>query len=234
MGPDTWFDTSTNRYVAMVKPGNRPQFGPVTPARHDHPGISILKRPATDKVVELPVGTDVTWVYQLSNSGDVDLWAPYVWDDAVGEVLCGADRLQPDESITCFASHPAAAGLHSDAVYAWAWTADDREIGAEAEAGYRGIAESVITVQVFTELSPDVTMVAYLVRNTGQTNLWSLYIWDDGLGEIDCFEDDLAAGGATLCFATGPADASAAHVTVWAWDGEGKAASAVATRTPAV
>ena len=62
MGPDTWFDTSTNRYVAMVKPGNRPQFGPVTPARHDHPGISILKRPATDKVVELPVGTDVTWV----------------------------------------------------------------------------------------------------------------------------------------------------------------------------
>jgi hypothetical protein len=74
--------------------------------------------------------------YRLRNTGSVDLWAAYVWDDDLGEISCPDDDLSPGESVLCWTGTSEQPGPFR--ATAWAWTGD----GTEVEARGTGIDPS--------------------------------------------------------------------------------------------
>jgi hypothetical protein len=60
------------------------------------------------------VGSPVTWTYQVTNTGDVQLSAVAVTDDRGIAVACPKATLLPLESMTCTATGTAVAGQYAN------------------------------------------------------------------------------------------------------------------------
>ncbi|MEX1208150.1 MAG: discoidin domain-containing protein [Acidimicrobiia bacterium] len=63
----------------------------------------------------------------------------------------------------------------------------------------------------------------YDITNTGNRRLWSLYVWHDGVGRIDCPSRDLAVGATVTCSVerVGASGTRTDQVSAQAWDDDG-------------
>ena len=227
-GEDTHWDAGAGRYVNVG--GGHLSLGGVFVEAGPFLALEITR--VADGNGEPPlvtVGGRVEWSYDVTNTGEADLWALYLWDDALGEVRCPDDDLEPGETVRCEATETARRGEHRDRVLAFAWDDGGREASASAEGSYVGIAGA-------GEASHGLTMTvasarwegeagrpivrSYLLRNTGPEPLWAAFVWDDQLGEIACPIDDLSPGRSIVCWMAFSEDAETS-VTAWAWTDDG-------------
>lgn len=79
------------------------------------PSISITKKTNGYDGLDIPVGTSITWTYDVQNTGNVPLSNVAVTDDKVATVSCPPQTtLAAGESIQCTASGTAAAGPYEN------------------------------------------------------------------------------------------------------------------------
>jgi len=201
------------------------------------PAMTISKTSSVEgDPPEFLEGTDVVWTYEVINTGDVDLWALYLWDDALGEVVCPDDHLAPGGSTVCIAAEISELGVHEARVLAFAWDDDGREASASANGAYFGIPPAELQLEARIDgypadesgpvvVSGDEVLVSYHLTNAGDVDIYALYIWDDALGELTCPKQDLRPGDSVICTATLIADldeTESGHLGwVWGWTAAG-------------
>jgi len=188
----------------------------------------------------LNAGDPVAWAYDVTNGGAGNLWALYLWHDGVGRADCPDRSLAPGETVRCTAASTASAGVYSAAVHAWAW--DDA--GAEAAASGEGhyvvdapifVAAPALDLEVLVAgedadaasgpvVVPGASLeFRYVVRNTGNVELWGLWVRDGAFGTVACPTRFLRPGEATECVVGRGAGtgAFAALVEAHGWDAAG-------------
>jgi hypothetical protein len=189
---------------------------------------------------ELSVGASVGWSYEVTNTGGVDLWALYVWQAGVGRADCPDRSLAPGESVVCSASSTVVAGSYAGGVYAWAWDTAGAEVAAEATAYYTGtnpvvVPAPAIDLETFVagddaDAAPGPIVIPgsalqfrYEVHNTGNVELWGLWVHDDVLGTVSCPSRHLMPGDTVVCQvnATAAQGPHAASAVAQAWDATG-------------
>ena len=87
---------------------------------------------------QIPVGDTVTWTYTLTNTGDVTLWAVFLYDEEEGRVDCPERRLYAGDSMTCTITGHAEHGQYANEAWVTAWTEDDRMVTDEDWSHYYG------------------------------------------------------------------------------------------------
>ena len=184
----------------------------------------------------LEVGTAVAWAYDVTNNGTGNLWALYLWHNGLGRADCPDRSLAPGETVRCTAAATAAEGSHVRVVDAWAWDDAGAEAAVTARAHYTGKTSGFIPAPAIdletsvagedADASPGPIVSPgsalefhYVVRNTGNVELWGLWVRDDALGTITCPTRHLRPGDTVTCTVTRPAaagaHASAAEARGW-------------------
>lgn len=227
-GPDTHWENG--RYVSMG--GGAISTGGFTPAAApaaSRPAISVTKTADGPRdPPEIGVGDDVRWTFEVTNTGDVDLWSVYLWDDGLGELACDADALPIGSSVACTAVEPAELGLHEVTVWGFAWDADGREAAASAVGTYLGIPPAGLELEARIAGYPaddtgpeivdgDSALVSYHLTNTGRVPIYAPFVWDDALGEIACGPRIIAPGSTIVCTSWLTLDRHSAGHLAWAW-----------------
>jgi hypothetical protein len=227
-GPETHWENG--RYVSMGG-GAVSSTGPPVPSAPPEPRPSIAVSKTADGSGDPPEileGEPVLWTYEVTNTGEVDLWSVYLWDDALGELSCDADALPAGTSVTCAASTVAELGTQEIAVWAFAWDADGREAEASAIGAYLGIPPADLALEARVagypadEAGPDVVvgddvLVSYHLHNTGDVPLYAPFVWDDELGQIDCLPRVLDPHSTVVCTARLTPDPYVTSHLAWAW-----------------
>ncbi len=164
----------------------------------------------------IPYLEDVEWVYEVTNTGDVDFVHVSVIDDREGPISCPQSTLAVGESMTC-----TAAGI-SDACFQYEneGTATGRYINAIGE--YKNVTDSDLshyicncdagisiekaTNGVDADSAPgpsvpqgDTVTWSYVVKNIGEVPLQGISVTDDREGPISCPQSTLAAGEEMTC-----------------------------------
>jgi hypothetical protein len=228
-GPDTHWEHG--RYVSLGGGSGNPAGGPTAPGTPSAPRPSISVTKTADGPGDPPEvreGDEVPWTFQVTNTGDVDLWNVYLWDDAIGEIACDEDSLPAGASVTCGARHQAELGLHEIGVWAFAWDADGREAEASSIGTYFGIPAADLALEARVSGYPaddtgpavvqgDRVLVSYHLTNTGEVPLYAPFLWDDALGEIDCGSDAIAPTATIVCTAWLVPDRYTTGHLAWAW-----------------
>ena len=201
--------------------------GPVsdTDASHyfgEQPGITIQKFTGTDPADDptgplYSVGDTVTWVYVVTNTGNVPLtWE--VTDNQGVDVTCpdlGLLRAGEEGVFHCFAQAPAEAGQHSNIGTVTATSPSGTVLDDDDPAHYFGVLGDIDiekhTNGVDADTPPGPYVLAgstvewtYIVTNTGNSALSGVVVTDSRIGQI-CVIGDLALAGTVTCSATGPA-----------------------------
>src|SRR3990170_5649325 len=93
---------------------NNRDFGNYQP-----PSITIKKYTNNDDADSvpgptIPVGNTVTWTYNVTNNGNVQLTEVNVTDDKIGTISCPSNILNVGASMTCTASGTAAGGQYEN------------------------------------------------------------------------------------------------------------------------
>jgi len=181
-------------------------------------------------------GDPVTFEYEVTNVGQVRLWAPYVRYDGYGAADCPDGAIQPGATVLCTASIDQDAGDWAETVTAKAWS-DTGEVAVASETVAYTVEgapqESEIELQVTLDGQPvavpgpeipfgGTLAWEYTVSNVGTNNLWSLHV-EHGDAVVQCPVADLAEGESTVCARTSLAAAGdhVEPVTVSAWDSYG-------------
>ncbi|MBI4882957.1 MAG: hypothetical protein HY826_02760, partial [Actinobacteria bacterium] len=187
-------------------------------ATYATPGLSIVK--SAGEVSFGSVGDVLHYTYLVTNSGSTPLLGPAtVSDDKSTDESCPAvdtigdldNYLDPDESITCFATYTVqAADVSNTSV---------TNIASATVGGFTSATDSVTVplqvpvsaIAVVKTASPTTMTAAgqtidysFLVTNTGDVTLTAVAITDPlpGLSAITCPTTTLAPAGSTTCTAT--------------------------------
>jgi hypothetical protein len=188
----------------------------------------------------LAAGDAVAWAYDVTNGGAGNLWALYIWHEGVGRADCPDRSLAPGETVRCTAASTAIAGSYSATVNAWAWDDAGAEAAAVGEAHYT-VGTSVFVPAPAIDLEalvagddadaapgpivvPGTTVeFRYVARNTGNVELWGLWVRDGSSGTVACPTRYLRPGDTVECVAARPAGTGAfsAEVEAHGWDAAG-------------
>ena len=192
---------------------------------------------STDAATYAP-GDDITFGYEVTNTGPARLWAVYLRHLDLGVADCPPGRLMPGETVSCSLVATRSDGAWTDSVTVKAWDDDGLEVAATSVVGYSVIDPAVIDSPAIrvgvllngapvSGLGPLVEFGSelpwtYVVANTGNTNLWALYL-KHGAAIVDCPTRHLEPGQSIECGRTLTA-AAGDHlddVLVSAWDSNG-------------
>ncbi len=165
----------------------------------------------------LPVGSPVTWTYEVTNTGNVALDDVTVTDTRGVVVTCPATTLGPAVSMTCVGSGTVAAGQYTNFGVATGTTTlglvvrdEDPanhfggEPGIDIEKLTDGLADLDAPPGVFVEAGTTVEWT-FIVTNTGNLPLSQVTASDDQLGPLTCPATTLAVGASMTCTATSTA-----------------------------
>ncbi len=172
--------------------------------------------------VSVAAGADVTYRYQIENTGTETLWALTLWHDGIGEVsTCPQDGLAPGDAVDCELVAPAEIGEHAADVTAWAW---------DAAGGRASDADPVVTTAPLVAAVAGITLEARVngddadsspgpmigvgerveftfdVTNSGSTTLYGVWVSAPGVDGITCPERRLEPGASTTCSASALAE----------------------------
>jgi hypothetical protein len=159
----------------------------------------------------IPIGTDITWTYVVTNTGNVPLSGLTVADDVLGAITCPLTTLAPQGSVTCTASGTAEAGPYENNATATATGAGETvtdadpshytgvEPGIDIEKATNG-ADADVAPGPFVPVGDPVTWT-YEVTNTGDTELIDIAVTDDQGVVVTCPATTLAVGASMTCTA---------------------------------
>jgi hypothetical protein len=162
------------------------------------------------------VGDPVTWVYLVTNTGNVPLDPVSVTDDQLGGVPCPRSSLNPGESMSCTRTGTATAGPYQNRGDA-AGTYIGSVVNDSDLSHYLGEAPSSIALEKATngqdaDTAPGPSLAlgdpitwTYEVTNDGQTQLVNVAVTDDQGVAVTCPQSNLAPGESMTCTATGTA-----------------------------
>lgn len=228
--------TTTTTTTTTAAPG---------PAPAD-PGVLVMEISANGAFAgqapgpSVDAGAAVAWAYDVTNTGSANLWALYIWHDGLGRADCPDRSLAAGETVRCTAAAIAAPGDYRESVQAWAWDDTGAEAAARVDAYYTGATSAFVPVPAIdleayvagedADAAPG-PMVApgsnvefrYVARNTGNVELWGLWVRDGALGTITCPTRYLRPGDTVTCTTTRTVGAGvfAASVEAHGWDAFG-------------
>jgi hypothetical protein len=173
----------------------------------------------------IPVGSPVTWEYEVTNLGTVTLSSLEVTDNTGVVVTCPQDFLDPGESLVCTASGTAEPCEHVNIGSAVAAGPDGTIVTSEDPAYYTGSFRATIAVEkavngqdadqppgpafpVGTELQ-----WTFVVTNTGTVALTNVTVTDDSGLSVTCPKTTLQPGESMTCTA-GSTAVAGDHVNV--------------------
>jgi hypothetical protein len=177
----------------------------------------------------IPIGSDITWTYVVTNTGNVPLSGLAVVDDVIGPIDCPATTLTVGGSVTCTATGTAVAGQYTNNATATAVDGFGTEVTDADPSNYLGVTPGIDiekainaedpanpTPEEDADLPPgpflpvDAAITwTYVVTNNGDTDLNDVVVTDDQIGAITCPATTLAIGASMTCTATGTAEAGA-------------------------
>ncbi|WP_259135340.1 beta strand repeat-containing protein [Methanosalsum natronophilum] len=177
---------------------------------------------------EIEVGSNVTWTYNVTNTGNVNLTNVTVTDNKIESIIGTIDNLGVNESIEFSANGTAVSGQYSNIGTVTA-EYDNITVTDEYSSHYFGFNTSIkikkyINGEDANEPFGPVIHVGnkiewkFNITNTGNVKLNNITVFDDKLGLI-CEIDELEPGESKVCIVTGHAIASSqrniATVTGW-------------------
>jgi plastocyanin len=246
LDPDT-SDSCTNNTVAVA--GQYANLGSVTGTLPDgfsnisdsdpshyfgaQPAITVEKHTNgqdadTAPGPSLPMGSTVSWEYNVSNSGNLPLFSVSVTDDQGVSVSCPQTMLTQGEQMTCTASSTAAAGQYANIGTATGTPPDGfSEVSDTDPSHYFGVSDPsqpALTLQKYTygadaDSAPgpavpvgDTVTWTYTFTNTGNLTLSDVTVTDDSGTPGDAGDDvtvctiaNLNPGAADSCTDSGSA-----------------------------
>jgi hypothetical protein len=163
------------------------------------PGLSVL------------AGSTVTWVYAVTNTGNVPLTNVTVSDDKVG-TICTIGTLAPGASTSCTKSGTAVAGAYENTGTVTGMPPVGPPVTASNVDHYFGALPGIAIVKTTNGTNNDAgpgpsilggstVTWTYLVRNTGNVALTNVTVTDDKVGAI-CTVGMLAVGASKPCTAS--------------------------------
>jgi uncharacterized repeat protein (TIGR01451 family) len=162
------------------------------------------------------IGSTVTWDYNVTNTGDVNLSSIVVTDNIVGAITCPDSTLIAGASMTCTATGTATAGQYENNGSVTGTTAAGATVSDSDLSHYFGenasidLEKSTNGADADTTTGPVVTPGSpitwrYDINNTGNVDLTNIELEDDIEGTISCPQQTLAVGESMVCTATGTA-----------------------------
>lgn len=160
----------------------------------------------------LPVGSAVSWTYEVTNIGTEDLMDVNVTDDQGVMVTCPKTTLVPMESMTCTASGVVTPGQYENLGTVMATTFSEAPAAASDPSHYFG---QTLLLEKRTEgfdadnvpgpkLRPgDPVTWTYEVSNPGPATVTNLDVTDDQGVTVSCPQTTLVASETVVCTATG-------------------------------
>ena len=164
----------------------------------------------------LPVGSTVSWTYEITNTGSDPLDNVSVTDDQGVMVSCPQTTLDGGESMTCTASGTAQAGQYSNLGTVMATLPDASVVDASDPSHYFG---AVFTLEKSTngedaDVAPGPTIMvgdpvswSYVVTNSSADTVDNVVVTDDQGVMVSCPGTSLAPGSSMTCTASGTAEA---------------------------
>lgn len=165
----------------------------------------------------IPVGTQITWSYVVTNDGNVHLDNVGVTDDQGLTVTCSKSSLEVGESMTCTAIGTAEVGQYSN-LGAAIGEHKGIQVSDNDPSHYFGEAIPSIDIEKATngedadtpngpELSVgDIVTWAYVVTNDGNVPLENVVVTDNKSIAVKCPQTILEVGESKTCTATGTAE----------------------------
>ena len=163
-------------------------------------------------VPQIPEGQPVTWLYEVTNTGGVNLTNVVVTDDNLGTVCAltlSGESLAPNDTASCTATGVATVGPYENTgtVTADAGTAmvTDTDL-----SHYVGLGPVTIDIEKATNLQDadtapvmltvgDPVTWSYVVTNTSAENLINITVTDDLGGPVSCPQTTLAPAESMTC-----------------------------------
>lgn len=167
----------------------------------------------------ITVGTPVTWLFAVTNTGNVALSNVAASDSKGAAVSCPKTTLQPGEAMSCYAFGTAAEGPFSNLGTVAATPACGLPVAATDPSNYVGGGSSELQLRTLVNFqdvgSPPGPSVAagstinwsYVVKNMGQLSLSQLAVGDLNGALATCPKTTLQPGESVTCTATSVAAA---------------------------
>ncbi len=144
------------------------------------PGIDIEKATNGEDADDptgpvVPVGSDVTWTYVVTNTGNVELTNVTVTDNQIGQIACPESTLAPQETMDCTASDIAMAGQYANMALVEGTTPGGMDITDEDPSHYFGddcnikVEKTCIVLDMPAGLECEAKIAATTLRYTGPT-----------------------------------------------------------------
>jgi LPXTG-motif cell wall-anchored protein/uncharacterized repeat protein (TIGR01451 family) len=172
----------------------------------------------------IEVGSNVLWIYRVTNTGNILLPTWMVTDDQGVTVDCPRVPLRPGDTATCFATGTAVAGQYSNIGTVDATDPAGTAVSDSDPSHYFGVDPSIQVEKAtngedadaptgpYVPIGDPVTWT-YEITNTGNVALTDLDLFDTQLGSITCtLPVSLAPGASTTCTAP-PGTATAGQYT---------------------
>jgi len=177
--------------------------------------IQIVKKTNGADGQNIPIGTSITWTYDVKNTGSVPLTDVAVTDDKVAPVSCPHTTLAVGASMQCTASGNAVAGHYTNKGTVTA-KSGSHTYSACDDSSYTGIATPQIAIDKVTNGADGQNLIVgtpitwtYTVTNTGNVPLSNVAVTDDKVASVSCPHATLAVGASMQCTASGTAVAGA-------------------------
>lgn len=161
----------------------------------------------------IEVGSNVLWIYRVTNTGNILLPTWTVTDDQGVTVGCPRVPLRPGDTATCFATDTAVAGQYSNIGTVDATDPAGTAVSDSDPSHYFGVDPSIRVEKAtngedadaptgpYVPIGDPVTWT-YEITNTGNVALTDLDVFDTQLGSITCtLPPSLAPGASTTCTA---------------------------------
>ena len=190
-------------------------------APEENPGIDLEKLTNNQDAdlppgPAIPVGDPVTWIYRLTNTGDVKLSDIVVTDDQGVSVSCPKTMLDPAESMDCTATGTAAQGQYQNLGSVTALSPSNRSASDTDPSHYLGqvsgpaiaIEKSTNGMDADSPPGPKIQVATaitwtYVVTNTGNVALTDVVVTDGQGVAVTCPQSTSAVGESMTCTASG-------------------------------
>lgn len=103
------------------------------------PDVELDKLTDGGDGLDLPIGCPVTWTYEVTNTGNIDLSDIRVTDDHQGAARCPSSYLEPRDSMTCQITGTVTEGFYDNVGKVMANAPVDNEVEATDESTYTGV-----------------------------------------------------------------------------------------------
>ena len=199
--------TDPSYYTGQVQPGLGFELSANGQAADVPPGPTIT------------VGTPVTWLFAITNTGNVALSNVTASENKGAAVECPKTTLQPGEAMSCYAFGTAIEGPFSNLGTVTAVPTCGAPISATDPSNYFGGGSSELQLRTLVNFQdigqppgPSVPVGStitwsYTVKNMGQLSLSQLQVGDLNGALANCPKSTLQPGESVTCTATGTAAA---------------------------